>query len=167
MGSSKVLRLSLWQFASRGVQSSGEPVMAQPGGSCMLSKRVVLAVVALGYLFALTPSALFSQAASTGTVAGTVTDPTGAAVAGAAVTLIDPSTNDARKTTSNDGGRFLFANVPPGTYNVTINKTGFRVTKMTGQVVNVGSTITLNVARELGSVSQIVEVTANGAELQV
>jgi hypothetical protein len=106
------------------------------------------------------------QAASTGTVAGTVTDPTGAAVAGAAVTIIEPSTNDSRKTMTNEAGRYIFANIPPGNYNVTINKTGFRVTKFTGQVVTVGSAITLNATMELGSVSQIVEVTANGAELQ-
>src|SRR6266481_5763006 len=132
----------------------------------MLSKRVVLLLVALSCLVALTPSALFAQAASTGTVAGTVTDPSGAAVAGAAVTLVDPSTNDSRKTTTNETGRYLFANVPPGTYNMTINKTGFRVAKFTGQIVTVGSAITLNATMELGSVSQIVEVTANGAELQ-
>ncbi len=132
----------------------------------MLSKRVILLAVTLSCLFALTPSALFAQAASTGTVAGTVTDPSGAGVAGAAVTLVDPSTNDSRKTTTNETGRYLFANVPPGTYNMTINKTGFRVAKFTGQIVTVGSAITLNATMELGSVSQVVEVTANGAELQ-
>src|SRR5437667_2874675 len=132
----------------------------------VLSKRVVLLVVALCCLFALTPSALFSQTASTGTVAGTVTDPSGAAVAGAAVTLHDPSTNDSRQTTTNESGRYIFANVPPGTYNLTMNKTGFRVAKFTGQVVNVGSAVTLNATMELGSISQIVEVTATGAELQ-
>jgi hypothetical protein len=131
----------------------------------MLSKRVVV-VVALCCLFALTPSALFSQTASTGTVAGTVTDPSGAAVVGATVTLVDPSTNDTRTTTTNDAGRFIFANVVPGTYNASVNKSGFRVTKITGEVVTVGSALTLNVTMELGSVSQIVEVTATGAELQ-
>src|SRR5437660_3594527 len=132
----------------------------------MLSKRVVLLVFALCCLFVLTPSALFSQAASTGTVAGTVTDPSGAAIVGATVTLLDPSTNDSRTTTTNDAGRFIFANVVPGTYNATVNKNGFRVAKFTGQVVNVGSALTLNAIMELGSISQIVEVTATGAELQ-
>jgi carboxypeptidase family protein len=132
----------------------------------MLNKRVVLVVVALCCLFALTPSGLFSQSASTGTVAGTVTDPSGAAVVGATVTLVDPSTNDTRTTTTNDAGRFIFANVIPGTYNASVNKSGFRVTKISGQVVTVGSTLTLNLTMELGSVSQIVEVTATGAELQ-
>src|SRR5437016_3714235 len=167
MASYRVLSFCYFvQCDGRGVRSSGGPVMAQPGGSCMLSKRIVLMVVALCCLFALTPSALFSQAASTGTVAGTVTDPSGAAVVGATVALLDPSTNDSRQTTTNESGRYIFANVPPGTYNLTINKTGFRVAKFTGQVVNVGSAITLNSTMELGSVSQIVEVTATGAELQ-
>jgi hypothetical protein len=85
---------------------------------------------------------------------------------GATVTLVDPSTNDTRTTTTNDAGRFIFANVVPGTYNATINKAGFRVTKISGQVVTVGSALTLNVTMELGSVSQVVEVTATGAELQ-
>src|SRR5437660_425847 len=125
----------------------------------MLIKRVILLVVALSCLFAMTPSALFSQAASTGTVAGTVTDPTGAAVAAATVTLADPSTGVTRTTSTNEAGRYIFANVPSGTYNVTINKTGFRVSKFSSQVVSVGSALTLNVTMELGSVSQVVEVT--------
>jgi hypothetical protein len=130
--------------------------------------KSVVGVLFFAFLFCIcTPIRVLGQAASTGTVAGTVTDPSGAAVAGAAVTLIDPSTSDTRKTMTNESGRYIFANVPPGTYNVTINKTGFRVTKFSSQVVNIGSALTLNATMELGSVSQIVEVTATGAELQV
>src|SRR5271169_2943829 len=84
-------------------------VPAIPGGSLMQSKRVVLLVVALCCLLGMTPSALFSQTASSGTVAGTVADPSGAAIVDATVTLTDPSTNDARKTTTNDAGRYIFA----------------------------------------------------------
>jgi len=133
----------------------------------MSSKRVALLLAALFCLFAVTPSSLFGQAASTGTVAGTVTDPSGGAVVGAAVTLTDTSTSIARTENTNDTGRYFFANVVPGTYNVSVNKTGFRVSKLTGQVVNVGSTLTLNVSMELGSVAETVEVTVStGAELQ-
>jgi hypothetical protein len=131
--------------------------------------RKITVVGTLFFAFLLcfcTPVRVLGQAASTGTVAGAVIDPTGAAVAGAAVTLIDPATNDSRKTTTNDAGRYLFANVPPATYNVTINKTGFRVTRFSNQVVTVGSALTLNATMELGSVSQTVEVTSTGAELQ-
>jgi Carboxypeptidase regulatory-like domain len=135
----------------------------------MISKMSSLVgIVFFAFLFCIcTPATVLGQSASTGTVAGTVTDPTGAAVVGAVVTMNDPSTNDTRKTATNESGRYIFANVSPGTYNVTINKTGFRVTKFSSQVVNVGSALTLNATMELGSVSQIVEVTANGAELQV
>ncbi len=127
----------------------------------------VVGVFFFALLFCIcTPMRVLGQAASTGTVAGTVTDPSGAAVAAASVTLNDPITGVTRTTTTNESGRFIFANVEPGTYNVTVNITGFRVAKFSGQVVNIGSALTLNATMELGSVSQIVEVTATNAELQ-
>jgi hypothetical protein len=132
----------------------------------MFSKRVVLLVVALACVFALTPSALFSQAASTGTVAGTVTDPSGGAVVGATVTLTDIATNIPRTAATNETGRYFFANVVPGSYNLSVNKTGFRVSRVADQKVSVGLAVTLNVVLELGSVAETVEVTASGADLQ-
>jgi len=133
----------------------------------MSSKRVALLLAALFCLFAVTPSSLFGQAASTGTVAGTVTDPSGGAIVGATVTLTDTATNIARSETTNETGRYFFANVVPSTYNVSVSKTGFRVSKLVSQVVSVGASLTLNVALELGSVAETVEVTVTtGAELQ-
>jgi hypothetical protein len=133
----------------------------------MSSKRVALLLAALLCLLAVTPSALFSQAANTGTVAGTVTDPQGAAVAGATVTLTDKATGIARTAVSNDAGRYIYVDVTPGTYNVSVSKTGFRVSKLSNQVVQVGLTLTLNITLEIGSVAETVEVTATtGAELQ-
>jgi len=107
------------------------------------------------------------QAASSGTVAGTVTDPSGAAVVGATVTLTEPSTGASRTATTNDAGRYIFANVSAGKYNATINKTGFRQAKFSDQVVDLGTALTLNVALELGSTTEVVEVTASGSDLQV
>ena len=133
----------------------------------MSTKRVALLLAALFCLFAVTPSSLFSQAVNSGTVAGTVTDPSGGAVVGATVTLTDTSTSIPRSATTNETGRYFFANVVPGTYNVSVNKTGFRVSKLINQVVNVGANLTLNVVMELGSVAETVEVTVTtGAELQ-
>ncbi len=133
----------------------------------MSSKRVALLLAALFCLFAISPVSLFAQSASTGTVAGTVTDPSGGAIVGATVTLTDTSTNTPRSSTTNESGRFFFANVVPGSYNVAVSKTGFRVSKLVNQVVNVGASLTLNVALELGSVAETVEVTVtNGADLQ-
>jgi len=133
----------------------------------MSSKRVALLLAALFCLFAISPVSLFAQSASTGTVAGTVTDPSGGAIVGATVTLTDTATNTPRSSTTNEAGRFFFANVVPGSYNVAVSKTGFRVSKLVNQVVTVGASLTLNVSLELGSVAETVEVTVTtGAELQ-
>lgn len=132
----------------------------------MESKRVVLLVCSFVCLFALMPSALFSQAANTGTVAGTVTDQSGAAVVGATVTLTDTATSIERTAITNDTGRYIFANVNPGVYNAIISKSGFRAAKFVKQEVTVSTVLTLNAVMELGSVSQTVEVTATGAEIQ-
>jgi hypothetical protein len=133
----------------------------------MSSKRVALLLAALFCICALAPSALFAQSASTGTVAGTVTDPSGGAIVGATVTLTDTATSISRTDVTNENGRYFFANVVPGKYTVSVSKTGFRVAKLVDQVVNIGASLTLNLTLEIGSVAETVEVTAtNGAELQ-
>src|SRR2546423_9204156 len=111
------------------------------------------------------PQPLYSQTASTGTVAGVVSDSTGAVVADAAITLTDKATNTPRKTTSNETGQYIFPNVPPGTYELTVNKSGFRATK-TLITVNVSTTAKVDIKLEVGSVSETVEVTATNSELQ-
>jgi hypothetical protein len=132
----------------------------------MLSKRLLFGFGLLLCLFALVPSALFSQSSSTGTVAGTVTDPSGAAVAAATVTLTDKATNIPRAASTNENGRYILVDVPAGTYDVTVSKQGFRISRLNDQTVNVGTALTLNVALEIGSVAESVEVTATNAELQ-
>jgi len=133
----------------------------------MSIKRVVLVVVAWCCLFALTSSALYSQASSTGTVAGLISDASGAAVAGATVTLTDKATGTHQTTTSNEAGRYTFTNVFPGIYDLKVSMKGFRQAALTGQKVVVGETLTVNVALEIGGMSEVVEVkTVVGAELQ-
>ena len=132
----------------------------------MLGKRSLFGIALLFCICALLPSALFSQSASTGTVAGTVTDPSGAAIAAATVTLTDRATNTPRVASTNENGRYIFVDVPAGSYDVSVSKQGFRISKLSGQSVNVGSALTLNVTLEIGSVAESVEVTASNAELQ-
>jgi hypothetical protein len=132
----------------------------------MSSKRVVLVVCSLVCLFALTPITLFPQAANTGSIAGTVLDSQGGAVAGATVTITDITTNIARTAVTNDTGRYVFVDVPPGSYAVAVTRTGFRVAKVSKQVVSVGLALTLNVSLEVGAVTESIEVVASNAELQ-
>jgi hypothetical protein len=132
----------------------------------MSSKRSLLVIALLLCSCLLVPSVLFSQSASTGTVAGIVTDPSGAAIAAATVTLTDKSTNIPRTVSSNENGRYILVDIPAGNYDVSVSKQGFRISRLLNQVVNVGSALTLNVTLEVGSVAETVEVTATNAELQ-
>lgn len=133
----------------------------------MFNKRVVVLIFSLVCLFALTPSALFSQVSATGRVSGTITDSTGAAVPNAAVSLIDTATGSSRQTTTSDVGFYVFTIVNPGTYNVEVTKQGFKKTLVTNQLVDVGTQLNVNAVLEVGTVSQTVEVSVTvGADLQ-
>jgi hypothetical protein len=108
----------------------------------------------------------WAQSTSTGTVAGSVSDPTGALVSGAAVTLTDTATNVGRSTTTNESGRYIYVDVNPGIYNITVGKAGFETTKTQNQEVKVGASLTVNLILQVGGANIVVEVTAVGNELQ-
>src|SRR5690242_6666652 len=128
--------------------------------SCLAAAVCLAMIISIGSIPA------FGQAA-TGTIAGLITDPSGAAIAGAEVKLIDIGTNTSQTTTSNETGRYTFINVQPGTYNVTVGHPGFTQAKVQGQKVDVGMALTLNVTLQLSATSTVVEVQAQaGAELQ-
>src|ERR1700693_871547 len=74
-------------------------------------------------VLSIAPSA-WAQSTSSGTVAGTVTDPSGAVVNGAAVTLTDTSTKASRVVTTNESGRYIFVDAAPGTYDLSVVKQG-------------------------------------------
>ncbi len=112
-------------------------------------------------------SPAWGQAVSTGTVAGQVVDAQNAAITGATVTLTDKATNTPRTTTSNDTGRYIFTDIPPGQYDLSVSKENFSQTKIVNQTVSIGDTLTLNVSMKVGSATEVVEVTAAvGAQLQ-
>ena len=108
----------------------------------------------------------WAQSTSTGTVAGSVTDPSGAVVAGASVTLTDTATNIARPATTNATGRYIYVDVNPGIYSITAGKAGFETTKTENQEVKVGAALTVNLTLQVGGANVVVEVSAVGNELQ-
>ncbi|MHB8411504.1 MAG: carboxypeptidase-like regulatory domain-containing protein [Candidatus Acidiferrales bacterium] len=122
-----------------------------------------LAAIAL----AMTSTIAWAQSASTGTVAGTVTDNTNAIVPGATVTITQKATSTSRTTTTNGEGHYILVNVEPGTYDIKITKEGFSSTVISNQTVSVGTSLTENVKLQVGTVTQTVEVTSNpGTDLQ-
>src|SRR6202030_4413034 len=125
----------------------------------MRVNRVTLAVVVVcSLLFFLLPILSHAQMAGTGQVVGTVMDASGAAIVDAEVTLTDTATNEPRTSMSNGAGRYVFSNVSPGKYDVTINKQGFRLAKLTSQEVVVSDTRTLDAELEIGSAGGVGEV---------
>jgi Carboxypeptidase regulatory-like domain len=106
-----------------------------------------------------------AQSTNTGTIVGSVTDQSGAVVAGAAVTLTDPTTKSARTEATNEAGRYVFVDVEPGNYELTVSKQGFSTAK-TQTEVKVGSQSTLNLSLQVGGGNVVVEVTSVGTELQ-
>src|SRR6202011_4703727 len=97
--------------------------------SMFASYRTNCVVVFLLSFLAVTvfiPVPAHGQAANAGSIAGLVTDSSDAAVANATVTLTDKATGTSRAAASNDAGRYIFANVSPGVYEITASKTGFR-----------------------------------------
>src|SRR5690349_19196919 len=60
-----------------------------------------------------------------GSIIGTVTDPSGAVVPKVQVNAVNPETGEARSTTTDDGGRYTFGNVLPGTYQINVTAPGF------------------------------------------
>src|SRR5579863_1849171 len=99
----------------------------------------------------------WGQSASTGVVTGLVTDEKNGVVQGAAVQLSDTATGIARTATTNEAGRFTIQ-VEPGIYDISVSKSGFSVYRLNTQEVDVGLTLTVNCALQLGAEHTVVEV---------
>lgn len=101
-----------------------------------------------------------------GSVAGTVTDQTGAVVPGAAITIINDNTAFTRNTTSASAGDYHITDLPAGTYTLSVTAQGFKPVKHTGINVSVGSTNQQDVQLSVGAVSQEITVSGSAASLQ-
>lgn len=98
-------------------------------------------------------------------VSGVVKDTAGAVVPGAKVTLIDTATKDAKETNTNEDGNFTINEVRPGTYNVTVEGTGFKKLNVTNVQVHVDTPVALNsLTLEAGGIAETVSVTASDAQ---
>jgi outer membrane receptor protein involved in Fe transport len=102
---------------------------------------------------------------SRGTVSGTVTDPTGAVIAGANVTLTNIGTTVERSSVTNDEGFYRFDAVDPGSYSVKFTATGFGEVVKTNVPVQGGQTAEVNAPLAPGGQQVTVDVTAEGSAL--
>ena len=93
-----------------------------------------------------------------GTVRGTVVDPQGAAVAGAAILIVDEATGVPRALETDAQGRYEATNIKPGTYRVEVVTTNFKKFERPGVLVRAPATALIDVTLELGSVNETVTV---------
>jgi hypothetical protein len=101
-----------------------------------------------------------------GSVAGTVTDQSGAVVPGAAITIVNDNTGLTRSTTAGAAGDYTIIDLPAGTYTITVTAQGFKPVKQTGIRITVGSVNQQNVQLAVGAVTQEVTVSGSAAVLQ-
>jgi len=101
-----------------------------------------------------------------GTISGTITDPSGGAIADVQVTLTNQGTGEKRTQTTGADGLYQFVNLFPGRYRVDAEKAGFKHTSHTDVVVEVQQTSRIDLSMALGQVTQTVEVTGETPLMQ-
>ncbi len=122
-----------------------------------------IAILAALFL-SVTVGAMAQSQAINGTVRGRATDPSGAAVVGATVTVRNTETGFSRTVETNEDGYYVLPNLPLGTYETTVQKDGFAVVKATNVVLEAGKEAVIDAHMQLASVATTVEVTG-GAPL--
>src|SRR6266568_3491716 len=136
-----------------------------------MNRRSLLAntiLLTLGILLLISTTALIVVGqAGTSTVRGTVTDPQGNVVAGATVTLINPTTNASRSTTSTGDGVFSFEQVAVADYRVEVEAKGFKKAVITDVHALVAKVVPVNVQLEIGNVTETVTVASSMGEILV
>ena len=115
--------------------------------------------------FILSAPSTWAQSIVTGGISGVITDPTGAGVAGASLTMKSLATGETFNATSSSNGEYQFALLKPGDYKLSVTKDGFKTLTQTVTVL-LGQNSTVGVKLEVGSVSATVEVSAAPPLLQ-
>jgi Carboxypeptidase regulatory-like domain len=107
----------------------------------------------------------FAQTA-TGEVSGTINDNSGGSVAGASVKLTNQDTQIVDRVKTNQVGYFLFINVRPGSYTLTVEMAGFKTARVNAFELSVNQHLTQNLTLDVGALAESVVVTAEAPLLQ-
>lgn len=116
-------------------------------------------IVAIPILCAFAIFTAAAQVSGSGTITGTVTDPSGAAVPGATIAIRNTATGIERKIDSNDAGNYVAAFLQPGPYEVQASKTGFSGVLRKDIMLQVGQTLALDFAMTVKAAQETVTVT--------
>jgi Carboxypeptidase regulatory-like domain len=125
--------------------------------------RFTLCVLCMGCLLFLCARA---DAATGGSISGTVADQTDARVPGASLTLVNLDLTTSYKTSTDGQGFYSFPTLPVGRYELTIEAAGFKTQKKTGIVVDADASVRVNVSLEVGERNESVTVSAVTTQIQ-
>jgi hypothetical protein len=118
-------------------------------------------IISLLVLFGLSSVARAQSQITTGTIQGTVSDANGAAVPNANVEIKNIATNFSRTTATDEEGRFIALQLPPGIYNITVSKSGFATLVAEKAELTVGQTLNIPLSMKVSEVQETVTVTAS------
>lgn len=141
------------------------PTNAEGCGRSLTSRNLVrfaVVVLSLLFLFALATPAFAQEA----TIVGTVTDPSGAAVADAKVTLTNVDTGVAKVFPTNDSGQFVAVDIHIGRYDIKVEKSGFKTEEKKNLVLQVGDRTRADFQLSVGGSQETVTVEANTVAVQ-
>src|SRR5258708_36553348 len=121
--------------------------------------RMFTRVLLVGLAIFMAQVAIQAQT-TTGSLSGTITDPSNAVVPAATVTLVNTATGAERSAVTSSEGTFSFQTLQPGTYTITVEAKGFRKAVARDITVSVSSVAQVTIPLEVGSASETVTVTA-------
>ncbi len=127
--------------------------------------RYLLFAVSFAFSFLSLSSDLNAQVLY-GSIVGTVTDASGAVVPNAQVRASNPQTGESRDAVTDENGRYTFANLTAGQYDIRVSAPSFKTYSQTGVNAVINSVVRVDVQLEVGASTQEITVQANAAMLQ-
>src|SRR5262245_4720963 len=124
-----------------------------------MKKNILLLVLFVLFI----PSVLSAQ--GFGSISGTVTDPSGAALASAQVTATEGATGASRTTTTNAEGYYVLSSLRPAEYTLTVGARGFQKFTQTRVTLLADQTLTINPNLKVGNATEVVEVVGNALQV--
>src|SRR6266478_6131695 len=152
------MKNGVWRQMMKVLVSLASRVASLAVNQFSLSRALLLCLLVLGI-----SSQAFGQNA---TVVGTVTDPSGAAVANATITITRTETGQVFHLVSNGDGQYVAPDLPIGHYNIKVEATGFKTAEQKGVVLQVGDRTRLDFQMPVGGASETITVEANAVQVQ-
>ncbi len=128
--------------------------------------RITIAKWTIAALLLSSPTLALAQAVANAQIHGVISDPTGAVISGVQIKATQTETGQLRTTVSASDGAYVLPNLPVGPYSVEVTAQAFNTYVQSGIILQVGNNVQINVALQVGAVTQELRVSANAAMVE-